>query len=86
MNGWEPIDTAPRDGTPIDVWLVGHREDVDFYCAVSLQIPGHGKLCEGRATDWHFKDGKWRPVMQGLNVPTFIQPQFWREVPKLPHA
>lgn len=24
MSDWQPIDTAPRDGTVVDLWMVGH--------------------------------------------------------------
>lgn len=29
---WRPIDTAPRDGTKIDVWVTGEEKELSFYC------------------------------------------------------
>lgn len=25
MNDWKPIETAPKDGTPVDLWVLGDR-------------------------------------------------------------
>lgn len=24
---WQPIETAPKDGTPVDVWVVGYSDE-----------------------------------------------------------
>lgn len=41
---WHPIETAPKDGTPVDVWVV-----------VEIADTRH----EGREPDAWFKDGEW---------------------------
>ena len=77
-DGWRPIETAPRDGTVIDVWLGrAEPEDVEFYCG-----PGNTR----RAASWHWHKGKFRPAM-GLEdavPPVFVQPTHWRPLPPPP--
>ena len=31
MNVWQPIDTAPRDRTPVDLWCVNTMNDPEEY-------------------------------------------------------
>jgi hypothetical protein len=72
---WKPIATAPRSDKPINVWL-GHadEEDVEFYC-----VPGT-RFSSG----WHWRQGKWRPMM-GLGMPVVtVQPTHWMEMPPPP--
>jgi hypothetical protein len=74
---WQPIETAPRDGRPIDVWLGGDDaspEDLRFYC-------GDGET--RRSTNWHWFEGKFRP-MTGLKLPVFVQPTHWMPLPLPP--
>jgi hypothetical protein len=72
---WQPIETAPKDGTIIDVWLGEATEDViDFYCAEGTR----------RATDWHWKKGQFRPYMPGTMVTVFAQPTYWMPLPDPP--
>jgi hypothetical protein len=72
---WRPIETAPRDGTVIDVWL-GNAEpgDVEFYCT-----PGTKRAC-----DWHWFRGKFRPRLGLQAMPTFVVPTHWRPLPPPP--
>ncbi len=35
MN-WKPIETAPKDGTRVDLWIVGGDDNVDFYEIMSI--------------------------------------------------
>ena len=75
MTGWQPIETAPKDGTIIDVWLgdadAGERS---FYCA-----PGS---C--RSANWHWLEGKWRPFAGASVLVTFVQPTHWQPLPAPP--
>jgi hypothetical protein len=73
---WQPIETAPKDGTIIDVWLGDcPPEDAFFYCG------GKGSL---RSANWHWQNGKFRPYL-GLNIlTTFVEPTHWMPLPEPP--
>lgn len=72
---WQPIETAPRNGTIVDVWLGdAEEEDIDFYCS-----PGTRRAC-----DWSWRDGKWRPHIRGLSLTVFVQPTHWMPLPAPP--
>ena len=73
---WMPIESAPKDGTPIDVWLDdAPEEDVAFYCTAGTR----------RSPGWSWHNGKFRP-MAGLNTfpPVFVQPTHWMPLPPPP--
>lgn len=73
---WQPIDTAPRDGTVIDVWLGDcDEDDRAFYCCGKTR----------RSTAWSWKNGKFRPL-GGLvdSVPVTVQPTHWMPEPEPP--
>lgn len=40
---WQPIETAPKDGTKIDLWM----------------MPGQGLRAGARITDCWWRNGKW---------------------------
>lgn len=48
---WQPIETAPKDGTAVDLWIVGDDDTVDFYSPGAKKIKGK-PLRHGRATDF----------------------------------
>ncbi len=74
---WQPIETAPRDGTIIDVWLGdSDASDVKFYCT-----PGTCRSC-----GWFWKDGKFRPSMGLSTITTFIVPTHWQHLPPPPES
>lgn len=75
MNEWQPIETAPKDGSLVDVWL-GNAEvdEVEFYCDRGTR----------RATGWHYRNGKFRPHM-GLGLPVVtVTPTHWMPLPAPP--
>lgn len=75
MSGWQPIETAPRNGTIIDVWLgTADLDDVAFYC---------GPSGSRRAADWVWVGGKFRPAM-GLQMPVSVEPTHWMPLPEPP--
>lgn len=72
---WQPMETAPKDGRIIDVWL-GDAEasDVDFYCTPGTR----------RAAGWKWAGGKWRPATGLHLMPVFVQPTMWMPLPSPP--
>jgi len=56
---WQPIDTAPKDGTFIDLWIGGEfpRREPDCYWGLPDHCCGEmGSLCD---SDWHGLDKGW---------------------------
>jgi hypothetical protein len=46
VSGWQPITSAPRDGTKFDVWI---KDDLGGWREVNLSLGPNGKLYrEGR--------------------------------------
>ena len=76
---WQPIDTAPKDGAIIDVWLgdtddpvtTAGKSDIEFYCSKGTK----------RSPAWHWNGDRFRPHIAGL-VPltTFVQPSHWMPI------
>jgi len=48
MQGWRPIEEAPKDGTIVDLWIEGHDDMVDFYAIGAKKMKGK-PLRHGRA-------------------------------------
>ena len=66
MSEWRTIDSAPKDGTVIDLWIEGPHSMVDFYAVTAKKVKGK-PLRHGRATDyrWMQKPNNppgWYPV------------------------
>lgn len=76
QQGWQPIETAPRDGTIIDVWLGGEAEEseIEFYCTPGTR----------RSTGWKWKDEKFRPDTGLTALTTFVVPTHWMPIPAPP--
>jgi hypothetical protein len=74
-DAWQPIESAPKDGTVVDVWLGdADDEDVEFYCT-----PGTRRSC-----GWAWKLDKFRPVA-GLHVLVVtVRPTHWMPLPEPP--
>jgi hypothetical protein len=73
---WQPIETAPKDGTIFDVWLGDAADDdVQFYCTEGTR----------RSCGWSWERGKFRPL-GGLSVgmPVFVVPTHWMPLPAPP--
>ena len=51
---WQPIATAPKDGTVVDLWIVGDDDTVDFYASGAKKVPGK-PLRHGRGTDFRWE-------------------------------
>lgn len=75
-GGWQPIETAPKDGTIVDVWLGDADEsDRNFYCTGKTR----------RSPGWWWSKGKFRPL-GGLEpaMPVFVEPTHWMPLPAPP--
>ena len=86
MSEWQPIETAPKDGTPVDLWLVADdSEDVEFYSPTASKS-------SGRSADWRWdhrppNNPNWYPL-GGLSYPLEpgINPTHWMHLPEPPEA
>ena len=83
-NAWQPIETAPKDGTAIDLWIVGPQSEVSFYDPACRSRRG------GRAVDfaWLAKppnSPNWYP-RGGLGYPLSpeVTPTHWMPLPEPP--
>lgn len=74
---WQPIATAPKDGSVVLVWLGDADEsERSFYCIDRTRMGAGG---------WNFMRGKWRPET-GLTFTVFVQPTHWMPLPSPPEA
>jgi hypothetical protein len=75
---WQPIETAPRDGTIIDVWLGNvSKSDADFYCSPGTR----------RSPAWSWRGDRFRPLggLPGFEMmTTFVKPTHWMPLPNPP--
>ncbi|OAJ67731.1 DUF551 domain-containing protein [Gluconobacter cerinus] len=74
---WQPIESAPKDGTVINVLLRHDISDSDreFYCYPQSRV----------SFGWAWENGKFRPCT-GLSLPVFIEPTHWMPLPHPPEA
>lgn len=70
QDGWQPIETAPKDGTPVLLWI-------EFFCASGGPMEGVRPMM---ATCWNHGDGWYGGPSQ---VPGF-SPTHWRPLPAPP--
>ena len=81
MN-WQPIETAPKDGTVVDLWIGGEFAGRRADCAWGL--PYHscgeaGKYCD---SGWHEIESGWYDTT--FNLPMHEQPTHWMPRPPAP--
>lgn len=74
-DGWQTMETAPRDGTRVDLWAQGRRWANSRY------------LKAGEIIDWdrwQVYDQDSRTVMLPVNPSHYDAPKYWRPLPAAP--
>lgn len=91
---WQDISTAPKDGTPVDLWIVSdeHGSDVDlvsFYCNGLDRFNAKTRRREGRVTGmvWGRRGPNtgWYPHGGLPGMAMTVEPTHWMPLPTPPH-
>lgn len=78
-QGWRTMETAPRDGTVIDLFCEGERW-ADCYWGLPDHCCGEaGQYCD---SDWHRMKHGW--IVCSINAPAGLKPTHWRPLPAAP--
>ena len=91
ISDWRPIETAPKDGTIVDLWIVGGDDMVDFYAPTAKKKPRSPERC-GRAPNfrWQHKlpnQPNWYPVGGlGYSLSPEVRATHWMPIPDPPPA
>lgn len=79
LDSWRPIETAPRDGTTIDLWVSGEfpaRYENCYYGKPHHEC--HSQYCDSCPEDLNVNAWRWHFFSQQ------ITPSHWRPVPTGP--
>ena len=76
---WQPIETAPKDGTPVHLWIVGQCDMVDFYTSNKARFNRTTRQREGLTKEWAWLE-------YGPNSPTWRCPEFPDMMPLSPEV
>lgn len=89
-GGWQSMDSAPRDGRTVDLWIEGADDTVDFYALTARKVPGQPKR-HGRASDFRWRqhppnDPGWYSVggLSTMPLSPDVTPVAWRFPPPPP--
>jgi len=89
-TGWQPIETAPKDGSLVDLWIIGRDSTVDFYAPLAKKVKNM-PFRHGRATDfiWHHKPPNrpnWYPIggLTGYPLSPEVEATHWMHPPEPP--
>jgi hypothetical protein len=89
MSDWLDIETAPKDGTVVDLWIVGTDNTVDVYSVTARKVQSK-PIRHGRTTDWrwqHFPPNEpgWHTRgICGQKISTKVTPTHWMPLPEPP--
>ncbi|GGD30989.1 DUF551 domain-containing protein [Aureimonas glaciei] len=81
MSKWQPIETAPKDGTIVDLWHDEFGRNANCYWGVPQHECGEaGRYCD---SDWHDTPEGW--VDSAYNQTTFLDGfTHWMPLPAPP--
>lgn len=94
MSEWQPIETAPKDGTVVDLWIrtscpQSDHTMVDFYDPNATKVKGQS-LRHGRAVSFHWRhfppnSPSWYSK-GGFGYPLSpeVEPVAWAPIPSPP--
>lgn len=82
-QGWQPIETAPKDGTAIDLWHEEFGREADCYWGLPHHCCGEmGSLCD---SDWHSLEPGWVGTFNEIMSPANAYTH-WMPLPPSPDA
>lgn len=81
VSEWQPIETAPKDGTVIDLWHEEFDRQADMYWGKPEHCCGeYGQYCD---SDWHSEPEGW--VCSAVNQAIFADGYtHWMPLPAPP--
>ncbi len=89
MSEWQPIETAPKDGTPVDLWVSSEAAElVSFYCNGLDRFNRKSRKREGRVTAmcWEHRGPNkgWYSVGGLPGFAMTCEPTHWMPLPPAP--